>query len=563
MIIALIVRLHNLTGKPLWADEISTLVFGLGHGYQGIPLNQLLGAETLLQPLRPDPQLNSLDTVGRLLQESNHPPLYFALTHGWLHLFPAPQGYVSLWGARSLAALFGVLAVPASFTLGWSIFRSLTTAHLAAMLMAISPFGVYLAQEARHYTLAVFWIIASLVGLGAAVHHLRHRWPLPRWIVGAWVGVNALGLATHYFMALTLLAEALTLLVLRVWRRKWGWATNRWRIGGAIAGTVVTGLLWLPFWQSNSQGDDLTRWIYDNDLGGWGWLDPLLQTLASTVSMVYLLPIQQVDDAIAIASGLILLGLTLWTIQMVWRGYCTQVADPLVADGMVLLALFCLGAIAILLAVTYGAGIGLAQVFRYHMVYFPAVIVLVAAGVVGRWAYVPSPAPARISRLLPMPGLARFRLARNRVIVLILLLGLAGSFTVTGDLAYRKIHRPDRVVTEIAERFEVPVLVAISHQSHGQTGRLMALAWEMRSPQYKSLLATSQFYLDHQTCDLLGEQNCNTPSATLRQALEQIARPFDVWLINYEGKASLKNQGCSYVMTKRVDGYKYQQYRCR
>ncbi|MGF1499979.1 MAG: glycosyltransferase [Elainellaceae cyanobacterium] len=561
--IALAVRLHHLTLKPLWVDEVSTLVFSLGNSYRDIPLNQPMVAEALLQPLRPNLQATLLDAVSHLLQESNHPPLYFALTHGWLHLFPAPQGYVSLAGARSLSVLWGVLTVPAVMALGWAMFRSRTTAHLAAALMAVSPFGVYLAQEARHYTLAVLWIVASLAGLSTAVYYLRHCRPLPRWMVAAWVGVNGLGLATHYFMALTLMAEAFTLLILRIWRRKWGWTANRWRLGGAIAGTAITGLVWLPVWQSASQENDLTRWIYESDLGGWGWIDPLLQTLASIVSMVYLLPVQRVEDTIAIASGLILLGLTLWTLRIVWRGYRTQINDPTSADGMTILALFCLSAIAILLLLTYVKGIGLAQVFRYHMIYFPAVVILVAAGIVGRWAFSPSPPPVRVPRPLSMPGLARFRLSRDRVILLIILLGLAGSLTVTNDFAYRKLHRPDRVVSEMAERLEAPVLVAISHQSHGQTGRLMALAWEMRSPRYTSLLESSQFYLDHQDCDLLGEQNCSTPSAALRQTLDQTPRPVDLWLLNYEGEANLTPQECRYVTTKRTDGYKYQQYQCR
>ncbi len=34
--------------------------------------------------------------------------------------------------------------------------------QLAAAMMATSPFGICLAQEARHYTLAILWVITSI-----------------------------------------------------------------------------------------------------------------------------------------------------------------------------------------------------------------------------------------------------------------------------------------------------------------------------------------------------------------------------------------------------------------
>jgi len=44
---------------------------------------------------------------------------------------------------------------------GW--FRSRLVGQIAAAMMAVSPYGIYLAQEARHYTLAILLIIASRV----------------------------------------------------------------------------------------------------------------------------------------------------------------------------------------------------------------------------------------------------------------------------------------------------------------------------------------------------------------------------------------------------------------
>lgn len=77
--------------------------------------------------------------------------------------------------------------------------------------MAVSPFGIYLAQEARHYTLAILLIIASLCCLVIATRIIHRSIPLPIWVSLVWVVVNSLGIAVHYFFALTLCAEALIL----------------------------------------------------------------------------------------------------------------------------------------------------------------------------------------------------------------------------------------------------------------------------------------------------------------------------------------------------------------
>ncbi|MEB3181673.1 MAG: glycosyltransferase family 39 protein, partial [Nostocaceae cyanobacterium] len=179
LIIGLGLRLGNLTAKPPWTDEFSTLVFSLGNSFLTVPLNQPISLDVLLQPLQPNPASGVGDVVANLLTQSNHPPLYFVLTHWWLRLFPTDGGLVSLWGARSLAALFGAAAIGAIYGLSWLAFRSPLVSHLSAAMMAVSPYGIFLAQEARHYTLPILWIIASLSCLVIAIRSLHNRTPLP------------------------------------------------------------------------------------------------------------------------------------------------------------------------------------------------------------------------------------------------------------------------------------------------------------------------------------------------------------------------------------------------
>jgi uncharacterized membrane protein len=65
---------------------------------------------------------------------------------------------------RSLPALFGVSAIAAVYYLNRVAF-SPAAGLMAAAMIAVSPFCVYLSQEARHYTLPMLLITLALLGL--------------------------------------------------------------------------------------------------------------------------------------------------------------------------------------------------------------------------------------------------------------------------------------------------------------------------------------------------------------------------------------------------------------
>ena len=169
-------RLTQLAAKPPWTDEFSTLVFSLGNSFRVVPLSEAISQDVLLQPLQPNPNAGITQVVQHLLTESNHPPLYFMLAHWWMQLWPPDSlGLASLWAARSLSALLGALSIPAIYGVGWLAFRSRLVSQLAAAIMAVSPYAIFLAQEARHYTLAILWVIASLSCLVIATRHIQQR----------------------------------------------------------------------------------------------------------------------------------------------------------------------------------------------------------------------------------------------------------------------------------------------------------------------------------------------------------------------------------------------------
>ncbi len=539
--LALGLRLYQLDLKPLWTDEISTLAFSLGHGFKAVPLSQMLTAEALLQPLQIDATKTAGDASSSILAYSNHPPLFFALMHSWLQLTHADGSAVVPAVARSLSALIGALLTPLIYGLVFLTLRSPVTAQFAAALTALSPFGLYLSQEARHYTLALVWITASLYCLTEALRRMEQGRPLPFWLVLVWIGVNGLGLATHYFMAIALLAQVLVLVgAAYLWRRPDGVLPRAAAGLGLVAlGTAVSGIPWIFALVAAPDQGQLTQWI-QSSWSGADWIAPVTHTVASAVSMVYLLPIQGVPGWVAILSAVLAIAIAVWSVGGSLGGLVPWRSRPAVGQFASLWGT-CAASIAILWAISYGQQVGLAQVLRYHFVYFPAFVGVMAVGLAQRWR-----SPQRYSRI--GVGVA-------------LLISLAGSVSVAQNLAYQKVHRPDLVGADIVEEVaetQRPAVAAASHQSHGQTGRLMAIAWDIKTHR-PELLDQFRFFLDPQPCAKTGEQNCGAPGAAL---LESLPEGEDLWLINYAGQPGLRRYGCRYHKTERVDGYKYQHYRC-
>ena len=157
---------------------------------------------------------------------SIHPPGYYLLLHYWLLL---GQSEALL---RSLSAIFSLGAILLIYGWGRWMFDPATGA-LAAIGMALFPFQVYFAQEARMYSLVVFLSVALTWIFLYAVRDNR------KWFV--WLGyvlIAVLGLYTHYFVAFLLIALHLWLLL--------DMARLKAIVGRLILADIFVGLLFLP-----------------------------------------------------------------------------------------------------------------------------------------------------------------------------------------------------------------------------------------------------------------------------------------------------------------------------
>lgn len=581
-------RFTRLSAKPPWTDEFATFVYSLGNSFQNIPLDRAISMSNLLQPLQPNPAAGIGDVIHNLLTEDVHPPLYFVLAHLWMQMFPPEGGLMSLWGARSLPALIGVASISAVYWLSKAAFRSQLVGHLAAAMMAVSPYGIFLAQEARHYTLGIFWVIASLGCLMVAARHIQTGKPLPLWLGLTWVAINTLGISTHYFVILTVFAEALVLIILLsgFWPKgDWSWmARGRmsevelrtekeeietqesekslthsssspstsaalstrhwWRLVAVAAGTLAGTLVWLPQWQ-HTYGTPHTEWLHSTSRSFLEWINPVFQSLAAWITMISLLPVEAPSIPVVIASGFVMLRFFLWALPILRSGLKTLWHQSATHLATLVFGGFVLGAIAEFFAISYGLGLDITRGARYNFVYFPGVIALLGAALAVVWA---EPEPMNDE---PKIHSSFLRTGGQKAVVLILLMGLVSGLTVVCNLGYHKYYRPDLFVPVILQKSHQPVLIATTHKSLVEAGEMMGLAWELK--RVGSNL-NPQFLLAHQ------DKDPKTSTVALQQTLTQLPRPLDLWLVNFHAPVEVNN--CFADLQSSVNGYEYQHYHC-
>jgi mannosyltransferase len=147
-----------------------------------------------------------IDLLAGRARDLGNPPLYPVLLHLWMRLFGDQDAAV-----RALSAVLGVITVPLVFLLARRILPP-TAALISALLLALSPFHLQMAQEARAYTLLTLTGVLSVTALLRALERPSARfW----WLAHAMA--TAAMLLSHYFGFF--LAAAQVVYVIAVHRR--------------------------------------------------------------------------------------------------------------------------------------------------------------------------------------------------------------------------------------------------------------------------------------------------------------------------------------------------------
>jgi hypothetical protein len=224
-----VLRVRALGDESLWHDELLALEDSAGRGFAH---GHVPHGTVIEQPPRPTRLLPERPwwTVWTSLGEDTHPPLYFLTLRAWRGVFGDGEAAV-----RGVSVVFSLLALLALY----QAVRGLSgppAGLWAAALFAVSPLQIRYAQEARSYTLALFFTLgaaAALVSMEDADGMKRGRALLASCLVGAAL--------THYF-ALPVLAALLVYAVLAL-----RGSARRHALLAFAAGALVSIAAWGPF----------------------------------------------------------------------------------------------------------------------------------------------------------------------------------------------------------------------------------------------------------------------------------------------------------------------------
>ncbi|MGF1514911.1 MAG: hypothetical protein ACFB5Z_14615 [Elainellaceae cyanobacterium] len=478
-------RLWHLGDKSLWLDEVIAALFSLGRRLEDVPLDQAFSLETIETLFTYRPGLSCGQIAQTVATQSVHPPLFFCLLYSWMGwLLPHSQNWV--WALRALPALLGILMVPLGYWLGrlaLSPQAGPKTGLTAAALVAVSPFAVYLSQEARHYTLPMALIavaLALLLHLQRAMGGGAKPWVV-RGLLLAWVLVNSIGLYVHYFFLLTVIAQVAAIglwlgrsLVTprripdsrRAPEQAVAMRTYIRDTGIAILVIALSYLPWLPTMLGHLSRPE-TDWLKPYNPDWRDRLAPLYQIPSGWILSVVALPIEAQPAAIATPAAIVMLIVSAIIGWHTLRGLWRLRRSPTVG----LLATFVAAVLLQFLAIVYILDKDITAIPRYNFVYYPGLVVLVAAGLTA--APEPSDAPKVILPSRPPNwGPAPLTVA--------LIAGMLSSLLVVHGLVFQKGYYPARVAQDIAFEADTPVFVAVSYQSLQEVALGLSFARALR-----------------------------------------------------------------------------------
>jgi hypothetical protein len=137
------------------------------------------------------------------------PPLYYVVAWGWARVFGFGE-----YGLRALSALAGTATIVIAYFAARALVGTRAAVAVAA-LAASSPLLVWYSQEARAYSLLVFFCSLSFLFFAYA-----WREKVPRSALRWWSLTSALAIATYYYAAFVVAAELCALWWLRAQHRR-------------------------------------------------------------------------------------------------------------------------------------------------------------------------------------------------------------------------------------------------------------------------------------------------------------------------------------------------------
>lgn len=253
LVIGIFFRFVNLEKKVYWIDEGYTSLRISGYTESELIKEFGDGQIKEIKNLQKYQHINAeksvFDTVkGLALEEAQLTPLYFVAVRFWVQLFGD-----SIAVTRSLSAVFSVLALPCMYWLCLELFESSATAWLAVVILAVSPFQIVYAQEARPYSLFIMIILlSSAVLLRGMRLKTNSSWAI-------YAATLAVGLYSHLLFGIVAIGHGIYVLIIEKFR------FNKTVIGYLLAS--ISGLIALSPWlvafvKNSNNARDKTSWLF-------------------------------------------------------------------------------------------------------------------------------------------------------------------------------------------------------------------------------------------------------------------------------------------------------------
>jgi uncharacterized membrane protein len=251
LILGITLRVVHLDRKFYWLDEAFTSQHVSGYTDPEIIKSMSTGIPMPVRQLDryqyPNPAKTATDTISHIADTAPElPPLYFLILRAWDDAF----GH-SIVVTRSLSVLMSLLLLPAVYWLCWELFQSAWVGTLALALMAVSPFHIVFAQEARPYTL---WLSALMLANAALVKAQRQR-SLSAWVIYGLA--MSVGFYTHMLSIGIWLAQ--TLYIWAAANGQWRRSTKRHALSSLAIWAAFTPWLWRGFIAHSFASENLVR----------------------------------------------------------------------------------------------------------------------------------------------------------------------------------------------------------------------------------------------------------------------------------------------------------------
>lgn len=555
--LGVLLRFAFLDYKAMWLDEAITALFSLGRSYEDIPLDRLFSLHQLQQIFTLNPESSCGEIANNLATQSTHPPLFFCLIHYWLSWFGrniSPYSSFWVWQLRVLPAVFGVLLIPVIYCLSRVAF-SPKAGLLAAFFTAVSPFGVYLSQEARHYTLPMLLISLSLLCFVYLQKEFFSQRRLSFGVAALWALFNAFGFYTHYFFIMAFFAEIMTFY--KTFKNLKTFPTFKLFITHPFIYFCLLPILvflpWVPILLVHFGRPD-SSWIPAPQN-----IAPFYQTLAGWLVMAVILPVERQPVWVIIPCALAMLVYGVWLsknliflLKKLKQNFQIQVGTQSLISfmGWVLISFF---------SIVYLVQKDITVAPRYNFVYYPAMCALLGG-------------------CLSLAGLFPKKQNSRKLALIVILVAIMSSCFVITDLAFRKPFYPRQLAQDIIQLEPLtPRVVVMAYQDYQDVALGLSFGleinriWRDQTPEiFFGFLPRKR--LDNQT----------EPAAAYKifwQSLSQVkelpALPLNLWVIvpelepkDYPQTLSLSDSQPQLTCTIDRNHYNtvevpYQLYRCK